>query len=313
MNTVAPKKLPAPRRVESMAARRSHAEPVDSCALNTRDAIATLLGGLPVFRPGEVWLVGAGPGDPRHLTLEAVAALASADAVVHDALVDPRVMSLARPEAERVFAGKRGGKPSAVQADIAARLVELARAGRRVVRLKGGDPFMFGRGGEEVEALLAHGLSCRVVPGVTSGLAGLAAAGIPATMRGINQAVVLATGHGGIGQEAPDWGAIAATGLPLVLYMAMKNLPEIVAALIAGGRPAETPAAIIAAVATSAERVLVSRLDRIVPDALEAGMEPPAIVAIGDIVALRERLAAGLLPFRLAGDAAGTSDIGAAS
>src|SRR6202043_4020088 len=153
------------------------------------DALAARRAGVPVFAPGTVWLAGAGPGDPGLLTLDALAGLAQADVVVHDALVDERVLALAGPQAQLEFAGKRGGKPSATQADISQRLVALARAGQRVLRLKGGDPFVFGRGGEEALGLAAADISFRIVPGVTAGLAGLAYANIPATTRDTNHGV----------------------------------------------------------------------------------------------------------------------------
>src|SRR5215470_18101414 len=156
------------------------------------DAMAARRSGIPVFAPGEVWLAGAGPGDPGLLTLDALAGLSQADVVVHDALVDKRVLALASAQARLEFAGKRGGRPSATQADISKRLIELARAGAKVLRLKGGDPFVFGRGGEEVLALAAAGVPFRVIPGVTAGLAALAAASIPATLRGVNRAVIFA-------------------------------------------------------------------------------------------------------------------------
>src|ERR1700733_14440788 len=159
------------------------------------EALAALRGGFPVLEPGHVWLAGAGPGDPGLLTLDALAGLAQADVVVHDALVDERVLALAGPQARLEFAGKRGGKPSATQADISQRLVELARVGYRVLRLKGGDPFVFGRGGEEAMTLAAAGIAFRVIPGVTAGLGALAAAAIPATVRGTNRAVIFAAGH----------------------------------------------------------------------------------------------------------------------
>src|SRR5271157_938480 len=147
------------------------------------DALATRHGGAPILAPGHVWLAGAGPGDPGLLTLDALAGLTQADVVVHDALVDARVLALAGPQARLEFAGKRGGKPSATQADITQRLIELARAGERVLRLKGGDPFVFGRGGEEAMALAAAGVPFRVIPGVTAALAALSNAAIPATLR----------------------------------------------------------------------------------------------------------------------------------
>lgn len=253
-----------------------------------RPATATLS---PAFRPGEVWLVGAGPGDPGLLTLHALNALHAADVIVYDALVDERVLALARPDAAREFAGKRGGKPSPKQADITLRLIALAGQGLRVLRLKGGDPFVFGRGGEEALALAGADVPFRVVPGVTAGLGGLGTALIPATTRGTNQAIVLATGHGADGGPADlDWAAVARLGQPVVLYMAMKNLPHITAALIGGGLAADTPLAVVASATTPDERVLETTLGRAVADAEAAGMGAPAIVAIGSIVSLRAAL-----------------------
>lgn len=254
------------------------------------EALQRLRGDLPAFAPGEVWLTGAGPGDPGLLTLDAIAGLAQADVIVYDALVDERVLALAQPSAKLEFAGKRGGRPSAVQADITRRLIELAQEGHRVLRLKGGDPFIFGRGGEEVLALAGEKIPFRIVPGVTSGLAAMAAARIPATMRGINQILILATGHGADGEEAPDWYALAKLGQPLVIYMAMKGLAAIAEALIKGGLPAETPAAVIASTASENERTLVAPLNEIAAAVVREGLQSPAIAVIGGIVALRDRL-----------------------
>ena len=183
---------------------------------------------------------------------------------------------------------KRGGKPSALQPDISERLVALARAGQRVLRLKGGDPFVFGRGGEEATTLAAAGIAFRIIPGVTAGLAALAAAAIPATLRGVNRAVIFAAGHGA--DEDFDWAPLARTGQPIVLYMVMHNLERIAAALMAGGLAGATPAAVIASATTPRQRVLVSTLEKLARDAREQEFEPPAIVVIGDIVTLRERL-----------------------
>jgi uroporphyrin-III C-methyltransferase len=250
--------------------------------------LAGLRDKLPTLAPGHVWLAGAGPGDPGLLTLDALAGLSQADVIVHDALVDSRVLALAGPQARLEFAGKRGGRPSATQSDISRRLVELARAGQRVLRLKGGDPFVFGRGGEEALALATAGIPFRVVPGVTAGLAALAAASIPATLRGVNRAVILAAGHGE--DDGFDWGPLARTGQPLVLYMVMHNLEGIAAALMRGGLDRQTPAAVISDATTHAERVLVSTLERIAADARAQQFKPPAIVVVGDIVTARERL-----------------------
>ena len=261
------------------------------------DAIDRVLAAMPILEPGHVWLAGAGPGDPGCLTLAAVAGLRQADAIVHDALVDPGVLALAAETAELVPAGKRGGKPSASQDDITATLIELARAGRRVLRLKGGDPFVFGRGGEEALALAAAGVPFRIIPGMTSGLAGLAGAGIPATMRGVNKAVILATGHGAEHQDELDWQALARTGQPIVVYMGMRNLARITAALMEGGLAPSTPAAVIAAASTAAERVLTSTLENLATEVEAQGIGAPALIVVGGIVALHAELA----PFIQAG------------
>jgi uroporphyrin-III C-methyltransferase len=252
------------------------------------DALAAGRAGNPVFEPGHVWLAGAGPGDPGLLTLDALAGLAQADVVVHDALVDQRILALAGLRARLEFAGKRGGKPSALQADISERLVALARAGQRVLRLKGGDPFVFGRGGEEAMTLAAASIPFRIIPGITAGLAALAAAAIPATLRGINRAVIFAAGHGA--DEDFDWAPLARAGQPIVLYMVMHNLERIAANLMAAGLAGATPAAVIASATTPRQRVLVSTLEKLAGDARAQQFEPPAIVVIGDIVTMRERL-----------------------
>jgi len=257
------------------------------------DDLAARRAGVPILEPGHVWLAGAGPGDPGLLTLDALAGLQQADVIVHDALVDPRVLALAPPQTRLEFAGKRGGKPSATQADISQRLVALARAGHRVLRLKGGDPFVFGRGGEEAMTLAAAGVPFRVIPGITAGLAALAAASIPATLRGVNRAVIFAAGHGA--EEAFDWAPLARSGQPIVFYMVMHDLDRIAAALMAAGLAPHTPAAIIASAATAKERVLISTLEKLFDDARTQAFEPPAIVAIGEIVNFRARLRAAAL------------------
>ncbi len=252
------------------------------------DALVPQRADAPVFEPGHVWLAGAGPGDPGLLTLDALAGLRQADVVIHDALVDARVLALAGPQARLEFAGKRGGKPSASQADISERLVALARSGLRVLRLKGGDPFVFGRGGEEAMTLSAAGIPFRIIPGVTAGLAALTAAAIPATLRGVNRAVIFAAGHGA--EENFDWAPLARTGQPIVLYMVMHNLDQIATALMAGGFAGTTPAAVIASATTPKQRILVATLEKLAGEARAQKFEPPAIVVIGDIVAMRARL-----------------------
>ncbi|MEM9793765.1 MAG: uroporphyrinogen-III C-methyltransferase, partial [Pseudomonadota bacterium] len=191
-------------------------------------------GNWPSFAPGLVWLVGAGPGDPGLLTLHGLNALRQADVIVYDALVDPRLLDWRRPGATVEYAGKRGGKPSPKQRSISLRLIELARAGKRVLRLKGGDPFIFGRGGEEAQTLVQAGIPIRLTPGITAGIGGLAYAGIPATHRDVNQAVTFVTGHDASGQApaALDWQALARGAPVLVLYMAIKHLPQITATLV---------------------------------------------------------------------------------
>ena len=246
----------------------------------------------PAFLPGHVWLVGAGPGDPGLLTLLALHALQNCDAVVYDALVDRRALELARPDAERVYAGKRGGKPSPSQPDISDRLVRLAREGKRVLRLKGGDPFVFGRGGEEALALVAAGVPFRIVPGVTAGIGGLAYAGIPVTHRDSNSAVTFVTGHnaGGDVPDGIDWAALARGAPVLVFYMALKHLAEIRDRLIAGGRPAGDPVALVSKAATESQHVVETTLGACVEDAAAAAIEPPAIVVVGEVVRLRAGL-----------------------
>ncbi len=257
-------------------------------------AATALFDQLPELQPGHVWLAGAGPGDPGLLTLHALSGLQQADAIVHDALVHPRILGLGRADAERIFAGKRGGKPSTEQADITATLVALARAGRRVLRLKGGDPYVFGRGGEEALVLAEQGIPFRVIPGITAGIGGLAAALIPATQRGINQAVVFATGHGAEEGEgaggAVDWHALARLGQPIVIYMAITHVAAIARALREGGLAAATPAAVIASATTPKQRVLITTLGEL-PEALAAsGIGTPALVVVGGIVTMRAKL-----------------------
>jgi uroporphyrin-III C-methyltransferase len=264
--------------------------PSDHDPMSGIQLLAALRGKYPSFVPGSVWLVGAGPGDPGLLTLDALAGLLQADVVVHDALVDARVLALARPDAQMQFAGKRGGKPSIAQEDICTQLVAHARRGLRVLRLKGGDPFVFGRGGEEVLALAVAGIPFRVVPGVTAGLGGLASACIPATMRGVNHAIILATGHDPDEDGGMDWAALARTRQPIVLYMGLRNLDKIATALMRGGLPGNTPAAVIASATLADQQILVSSLDRIAVEADPANFAPPAMAVIGDIVRIRQQL-----------------------
>jgi uroporphyrin-III C-methyltransferase len=254
---------------------------------------------LPDFPPGEVWLTGAGPGDPLLLTVLAVHALTLADDVVYDALVDPRVLKLARQGAELIPAGKRGGRPSPQQRDINEVLIERAGLGRRVLRLKGGDPFVFGRGWDEASALTAAGVRFRIIPGLTSGLAAAALAGIPATTRDTNHAIVLAAGHRAEeGKASADWAALARLGQPIVLYMPMTQLADIAAALQRAGLPADTPAALIQASTTDQEKVVESSLGALAKDAVQQEVGSPAIVIIGAIAGLRRHILSALVPWR---------------
>jgi uroporphyrin-III C-methyltransferase len=250
----------------------------------------------PDMKPGEVWLVGAGPGDPRLLTVMAVHALGVADAVVHDALVDSRILKLARAGAEIHHAGKRGGKPSPHQRDINELIIALAKNGLRVLRLKGGDPFVFGRGGEEALALVRAGVPFRVVPGLTSGLAGPALAGIPATTRETNHAVILAAGYRAIDEVVErEWEALARTGQPIILYMAMPHLDVIARVFERGGLSPDTPVTIIASATHENERVLETRLGSAAADAKANAIEPPTIIIVGNIAGLRRELIAGMV------------------
>lgn len=247
---------------------------------------------LPELLPGHVWLAGAGPGDPGLMTLLAVHALRQADAIVYDALVDETCLRWASPKAELHYAGKRGGKPSPKQRDISLKLVELARGGQRVLRLKGGDPFVFGRGGEEALTLVEHGIPFRIVPGVTAGIGGLAYAGIPVTHRDTNHAVTFLTGHdsSGLVPERIDWAAIAKGSPVIVMYMAMKHIGPIVAALLEAGRQADEPVAFVCNASTPKQQVLETTLGRAVKDVAASDLQPPAIVVVGNVVRLRGSL-----------------------
>ena len=242
---------------------------------------------LPRIAPGWVWLVGAGPGDPGLITALGLGALADADHVLHDALVDPALLALAR--GEKIYAGKRAGVRSCRQDEISDLLVKLARDGKRVLRLKGGDPFVFGRGGEEAQSLARAGVPFRIVPGITAGIGGLAYAGIPVTHRDTNHAVTFITGHGVDGKLTRlDWAAVSRGAPTLVLYMARKFAGEIADALLAAGRPHDQPAAIVANAARPDQQVIVTTLG----DLAQAAENAPAlaILVIGENVALAKEL-----------------------
>jgi uroporphyrin-III C-methyltransferase len=245
--------------------------------------------GLAPFEKGWVWLAGAGPGDPGLITALGLHAIANADTILYDALVNEALLKFARPGAELIYAGKRRGKASAKQADISRVLVSLARKNKRVLRLKGGDPFVFGRGAEEALALAQARIPFRIVPGITAGIGGLAYAGIPLTHRDTNHAVTFVTGHGVDGGiPALDWSAIAKGSPTIVLYMALAHAGEIAALLIAGGRAANEPAAIVSDATSGKQNVRVTTLGELGARAKEC--DAPAILVIGENVRLREGL-----------------------
>lgn len=229
---------------------------------------------------GFVWLVGAGPGDPELLTVRAAGLIAAADVVVHDALVGDGVMKLVPTGTEVIDVGKRPGR-GVPQDETNELLVALARAGRRVVRLKGGDPFVFGRGGEEAQALLDAGVPFEVVPGITSAVAAPAAAGVPVTYRGVSAAVTVVTGHRRRGEPDVDWRSLAKVGGTVVVLMGVTERSTIADELIAGGMAAATPVAVTQSATTSEERTLRCRLDQLAT----VNVDSPAVIVIGAVAA----------------------------
>ncbi len=244
-------------------------------------------------RAGVVYLVGAGPGDPGLVTVRALELLAAADVVVHDRLIPPGILAQARTDAELHYVGKRPGEGGVAQEEIESLLIERARAGRSVVRLKGGDPFVFGRGGEEAEALAAAGVEFEVVPGVTAGVAAPAYAGIPVTHRDDASAVAFVTGHEDPGKEEPalDWEALARFPGTLVLYMGIKNLAAIAERLRAAGRDPGEPAAAVERGTSPGQRTVASTLAELPAAVDEAGLRAPAILLFGPVAARRETVA----------------------
>ncbi len=245
----------------------------------------------PVFEAGWVWLCGAGPGDPGLLTLHGLNALRQADVVVHDALVEPAILKWAEG-AEIISAGKRGGRPSPKQRDISLRLVELAREGKRVLRLKGGDPFVFGRGGEEAQTLVQHGVLIRIIPGITAGIGGLAYAGIPVTHRDVNQSVTFVTGHdqSGSAPTSLDWRAISKASQVIVIYMGMRQIGQIVENLVCAGRSVDEPVAVVSNASLKAQNVLESTLGSVVGDVAKSGIGSPAVICVDKSVLMRQAL-----------------------
>jgi uroporphyrinogen III methyltransferase/synthase len=242
--------------------------------------------------PGKVWLIGAGPGDPGLMTVAGAAALAEAEVVVYDRLVNAQLLELAPSSAERIFVGKEAGAHALRQEEINALLVEKARQGKRVARLKGGDPYVFGRGGEEAEALAVAGVPFEVVPGVTSAVAVPAYAGIPVTHRGLASSFAVVTGHEDPAKEetAVDWSKLATGVDTLVFLMGAATLPQIVEKLVEHGRPTATPVAVIRWGTTPAQQVVTGTLADIVRRVKQARLEPPAVTVVGEVVRLRETL-----------------------
>jgi uroporphyrinogen III methyltransferase/synthase len=242
---------------------------------------------------GVVYLVGAGPGDPGLVTRRAFELISRAEVLVHDRLVPSELLDHASGDAERLYVGKEPGEASIAQEDIHELLVDRARAGKLVVRLKGGDPFLFGRGGEEAEALSAAGIQFEVVPGITAGLAATAYAGIPVTHRDTASAVALVTGHEDPAKEdgALDWAALAAFPGTLVVYMGVRNLAQLASRLIEHGRPSDEPAAVIERGSMPGQRVVTGTLGEIADRAALARIHPPAVTVVGAVAALREQLA----------------------
>jgi uroporphyrin-III C-methyltransferase len=236
---------------------------------------------------GKVYLIGAGPGDPELITLKAVRVLNSADVVLVDDLVNPVLLEHARADARIVYVGKRGGCQSTPQAYIHKQMIAVAQAGLTVARLKGGDPFMFGRGGEEIEALRAAGIAVEVISGITAGIAAPASLGVPVTHRDSAPGVTFVTGHSRDGNSV-NWQALAAGGTTLVIYMGVKNLPDIVLELLAGGMGADMPALAIQSGTLATQRQTRATLQTLHAAMMAAEIGSPAIIVLGDVVKLAD-------------------------
>jgi len=239
---------------------------------------------------GTVYLVGAGPGNPDLLTLRAAKVIAQGDVIVYDRLVGPGVMALACPGAQRIYVGKARANHTLPQDGISALLVRLAQEGKRVIRLKGGDPFIFGRGGEETEMLAAHGIPFEVVPGITAASGIAAYAGIPLTHRDHAQAVTFVTGHLQNGTMNLDWPALARPRQTVVVYMGLLGLPILCRELVVHGLPSTTPAAIVQEGTTAQQRVVVGTLADLPGRAFDARLAPPTLIIVGNVVGLRDKL-----------------------
>jgi uroporphyrin-III C-methyltransferase/precorrin-2 dehydrogenase/sirohydrochlorin ferrochelatase len=239
---------------------------------------------------GEVYLVGAGPGDPDLLTFRALRLMQKADVVLYDRLTDRRILDLVRREAERVYVGKRPDDHESPQEQISALLVRLAKEGKRVLRLKGGDPFLFGRGGEEIETLAEHGIPFQVCPGVTAAIGASSYAGIPLTHRDHAQACVFVTGHGKDGRIELDWGALLKPRQTVAVYMGLRNLEPLMREFVAHGASPDMPAAIVDNATRPNQRVVVATLGTLAAASAAAGLSGPSVVIVGTVVSLREKL-----------------------
>ncbi len=254
--------------------------------------IENMLDKLPDMKSGWVWLAGAGPGDPGLLSLLTLKAMQQADIVVYDALVSQGILDLIGKNAQLEFAGKRGGRPSARQADISDRLVAHAKSGKKILRLKGGDPLIFGRGGEEARHLVKSNIPFRIIPGITAGIGGLAYAGIPLTDRHTNSVVTFLTGHGedgGLSREI-DWDALAKSSPVIVVYMALSRIELICQRFLKSGRRPDEAVAIISQATTADQLVLETTLSHAAEDVARTGIMAPAIFVLGDNVKLRAGL-----------------------
>jgi len=240
---------------------------------------------------GRVFLVGAGPGDPDLLTLRAARLLANADVVVYDHLVGREVIGLISPDAERIYVGKQNSRHSMAQPEINALLTRLARSGRTIIRLKGGDPFVFGRGGEELQALAAEGVPFEVVPGVTAACGVAGYAGIPLTHRDFAQSCMFVTGHLKDGSCDLDWPALARPRQTVVIYMGLSALATICTQLMAHGLPADWPAAVVAQGTLRSQRVVCATLATLADEVQREGLQSPCLTIVGEVVRLRDELA----------------------
>jgi len=295
-------RAPSKRRFPDPEARRRFWEdtidgPVGEMVLSGREAQAAAalereLGrdaarGAPA---GMVYLVGGGPGNPDLLTLRALNVMQRADVVLYDHLVAPAIVDLARRDAERMYVGKESDNHALKQDEINALMVRLAQQGKRVVRLKGGDPFIFGRGGEEIETLAAHGVAFEVVPGITAASGMAAYAGIPLTHRDYAHSCVFVTGHLKDGSLELNWDVLAHPKQTVVIYMGVRGLPQLCAQLVAHGLPASTPAALVEKATLSKQRVVAGTLESLPALAAREKVRPPALVIVGEVVKLKDTL-----------------------